>query len=378
MAYRARDGSLWFGTPAGPPGTSRRPRNEAPPPVFLSGLRIGGVPAPLPPLGIHDLADLELAPERNQVEVRFIGISFASGAGLRYQYRLAGSPAGWSEPRTERSVLLGNLAPGAYRFLFRAVTPGGVVSAAPATLSFTLPRPVWQRWWFVLLAAPTLADLAWTLHRARLSRVVQLERVRTRIAADLHDDLSSSLARISILSEVGRRRIADPEAFEATALDQIGETARELMEATADIVWAIDARRDDLDSLLARLRRFAGDLLEARGIRVAFAAPGSRRDRPAPGGPARALPDPERGAPQRRPARPRHGGRHRRHRGGRRAGGGGARRRRRLRAREGDAASSRSGHGLRNLRERAARLGGILTIDSAPGAGTRVRLSLRL
>ena len=56
-------------------------------------------------------------------------------------------------PRAERSVLLGNLAPGAYRFLFRAVTPDGVVSPAPASLAFKLLPPYWQRWWFVLLVA---------------------------------------------------------------------------------------------------------------------------------------------------------------------------------------------------------------------------------
>jgi signal transduction histidine kinase/ligand-binding sensor domain-containing protein len=380
-AYLARDGSLWFGTPA---GLARyRPeaaRSEAPPPVFLSGLRIGGVPRALPPLGTPGLDGLELAPGQDQVEVRFTGISFASGSSLRYQYRLAGAAAGWSEPRTERSVLLGNLAPGAYQFLFRAVTPGGVASATPATLAFTLLRPVWQRWWFLLLAATALAALGWGLHHAQLVRAVQLERVRTRIAADLHDDLSSSLARISILSEVGRRRIADPEALEATALDQIGETARELMEAVADIVWAIDARRDDLDSLLARIRRFAGDLLEARGVRVAFASP--------PGAAGIALrPEARRELYLILKEALHNAARHAR---AQEVGID-------VRAADGElvaevrddgvgfspgagesAESSRSGYGLRNLRERAARLGGILTIDSAPGSGTRVRLSLRL
>src|SRR5262249_25615532 len=112
-----------------------------------------------------------------------------------------------------------------------------VASAAPASLSFTLLPPFWQRWWFVLLAATAAAAVGWALHRAQVSRLLELERVRTRIAADLHDDVSSSLARISILSELGRRRLADPQ--EATILDQIGETARELIEATGDIVWAI-------------------------------------------------------------------------------------------------------------------------------------------
>jgi signal transduction histidine kinase/ligand-binding sensor domain-containing protein len=389
VAYRARDGSLWFGTPVGParylPDVAHA---EAPPPVFLSGLRIGGVPVPVPALGVRSLGALELPAGHDEVEVRFTGISFAYGAGLRYQYRLEGSAADWSEPQVERSVLLGNLAPGAYRFLVRAVTPDSVVSPVPASLSFTLPRPLWQRWWFLVLAGVATALLAWSLHHARLSRLVELERVRARIAADLHDDLSSSLSRISILSELGRRRIADPAALEATTLDQIGETARELMETIGDIVWAIDARRDDLESLLARIRRFAGDLLEARGVSVLFAAPE---------GAAGILlrPEAKRELYLVLKEAIHNAARHARAREvrievaaargelvaevrddgvGFAAGspeGGGA-------AGAAGAASGNHGHGLRNLRTRAVKLGANLSVDSAPGAGTRVRLSLRL
>ncbi len=392
VAYRARDGSLWFGTPAGPARyLPDVPHAEAPPPVFLSGLRIGGVPVAIPALGVQSLGALELPAGHDEVEVRFTGISFAYGAGLRYQYRLEGAAADWSEPQTERSVLLGNLAPGAYRFLFRAVTPDSVVSPVPASLSFTLPRPLWQRWWFLALAGVATALLAWSLHHARLSRLVELERVRARIAADLHDDLSSSLSRISILSELGRRRIADPAALEATTLDQIGETARELMETTGDIVWAIDARRDDLESLLARIRRFAGDLLEARGVSVLFASPA--------GAAAISLrPEAKRELYLVLKEAIHNAARH----------AGAKEVRIEVAAARGDlvaevrddgvgfaagspaevgtvgaggavgAPSGNHGHGLRNLRSRAVKLGANLSVDSAPGAGTRVRLSLRL
>jgi signal transduction histidine kinase len=386
VAYRAHDGSLWFGTPAGPARyLPDVPHAEAPPPVFLSGLRIGGVPLAIPALGVQSLGALELPAGHDEVEVRFTGISFAYGAGLRYQYRLEGSAADWSEPQVERSVLLGNLAPGAYRFLVRAVTPDSVVSPVPASLSFTLPRPLWQRWWFLALAATATALLAWALHHARLSRLVELERVRARIAADLHDDLSSSLSRISILSELGRRRIADPAALEATMLDQIGETARELMETIGDIVWAIDARRDDLESLLARIRRFAGDLLEARGVSVLFAAPA--------GAAAISLrPEAKRELYLVLKEAIHNAARHARAsevrievaavRGelvaevrddgvGFAAGGPAA-------VGAVGAANGNHGHGLRNLRARAVKLGANLSVDSAPGAGTRVRLSLRL
>lgn len=386
VAYRARDGSLWFGTPVGPARyLPDVPHAEAPPPVFLSGLRIGGVPVPVPALGVQSLGALELPAGHDEVEVRFTGISFAYGAGLRYQYRLEGSAADWSEPQVERSVLLGNLAPGAYRFLVRAVTPDSVVSPVPASLSFTLPRPLWQRWWFLALAGVATALLAWSLHHARLSRLVEVERVRARIAADLHDDLSSSLSRISILSELGRRRIADPAALEATTLDQIGETARELMETIGDIVWAIDARRDDLESLLARIRRFAGDLLEARGVSVLFAAPEGAAG-------ISLRPETKRELYLVLKEAIHNAARHARAREVRIEV---AAARGELVAEVRDdgvgfaagspeavgtvgAASGNHGHGLRNLRTRAVKLGANLSVDSAPGAGTRVRLSLRL
>ena len=380
VAYRARDGSLWFGTAAGPSRYLPEVlRSEAPPPVYLGDLRIGGERVPLPPLGERDAAGFELPAERSPIEVHFIGVSFAYGNGLRFQYRLLGSAAGWSEPRAERSVLLGNLAPGDYRLLIRAVTPDHVVSPVPAALSFTVLRPVWQRWWFVLLAAVAAAALGWALHRAQVARIVELERVRTRIAADLHDDMSSSLSRISILSELARRRVADPQAPEATLLDQIGETARELMEATGDIVWAIDARRDDLESLLVRIRRFAGDLLEGRGVSVLFAAPPQAAE-------ISLRPEAKRELYLVLKEALHNAARHAHAKEVRievaQSGGelvaevcddgvgfapGGP-----------DVGGARTGHGLRNLRARAAKLGAKLAIDSAPGAGTRVRLSLRL
>jgi signal transduction histidine kinase len=271
--FRDRRGAIWLGTTT---GLSRLlPAAEPPsrpPPVLITALRIGGVARPLAETGEVAVAGLELRPNERDVQIEFVGLSFAAGERLRYQYRLEGGNAEWSPPREERTLALANLAPGRYRFAVRAVTADGLMSRHPATIDFRLLPPFWRRGWFVLLIGAAAASLAFAFHRQRLARLLAVERVRTRIATDLHDDLGASLSRISILSEVASRQLAGREE-PSGRLGEIADTARDLVDATADIVWSIDPRRDDLHSLLTRLRRFAGELLEARGIEWSLAEP---------------------------------------------------------------------------------------------------------
>lgn len=130
-------------------------------------------------------------------------------------------------------------------------------------------------WWITLtlVAAGAVAIFGGVyLYRNRLGQLVEIERVRRAIARDLHDDLGSSLSRISILTEVAKRKQKSGEDI-GELLDQVGSSARELIDALSDSIWAIDPKRDDLKSFATRLRRFAGDLLEAQGIRCEIVLP---------------------------------------------------------------------------------------------------------
>jgi signal transduction histidine kinase len=233
---------------------------------------------------------------------------------------------------------------------------------------------VWARLWFRALVAAALMALAAAAYRARVASLLAMERVRTRIAADLHDDLGSTVSRMAILSEVAKRQVEATHAEAARVLEEIGTSARELLDTTGDIVWAIDPRRDDVASLVARVREFGAGLLEPKGIAWDFQASPE----------AEALRfDPE----QRRQlllifkealhnivrhARctaasvsiaTRHG---------------------RLQAEIRDDGRgfqeepAGTGHGLGSMRARAVQVGGELRIHSQPGAGTRLTLDVPL
>jgi signal transduction histidine kinase/ligand-binding sensor domain-containing protein len=273
-ALRDRDGAIWFGTAGGVSRLVPQPDSPSePPPVWIDGLRIRGVPRSLPHLGQPEVAGLELGPDQNQLEIDFFGLGFAPGGPLRYQYTLAGGDRGWNPPTRERTVHYSRLAPGEYRFLVRAVTADGTVSAAPASVAFRVLPPLWQRRWFQGLLAAAAAAAAYAAHTLRLRRLLGVERVRTRIASDLHDDLGSSLSQIAVLSEVARLRVATGDGAEtASSLERIGGLSRASIDALGDIVWAIDPHKDTLLDLTQRLRRLVGDVMEPTGLTFSFQA----------------------------------------------------------------------------------------------------------
>ena len=159
------------------------------------------------------------------------------------------------------------MAPGSYRFLVRAVSPDGLFSEKPAAITFRILPPLWQRWWVLTLALLITASMIYALYRYRIAQLLKVERVRTRIATDLHDDIGASLSRMAILSEVVKQQTAGGNGNQSTGLlTEIADSARGLVDSMSDIVWSIDPRRDDLQSLVRRLRQFASDVLEAREI----------------------------------------------------------------------------------------------------------------
>jgi ligand-binding sensor domain-containing protein/two-component sensor histidine kinase len=274
-AFRDRSGALWFGTLTGISRFTSSPQGaQGPPTAWLGGLRIRGVPQPLQLLGQPHVSIGTLAPHQNQVEIDYFGLSPSPGESLTYQYQLEGPQSAWSAPTPERRVNYAELAPGSYRFLVRAVNADRTSSRVPASVTFTILPPVWKRAWFVGTVIVLAIASGYSVHRYRVRRLFEMERLRTRIASDLHDDVGSSLTQISMLSEIVRTRLANPAAQIADPLARIGTLSRESVDSMSDIVWAIDPVRDMPAHLLQRMRRVANEILGSGGVQLHFASSG--------------------------------------------------------------------------------------------------------
>jgi len=275
-ALRDASGNLWFATTQGlsrlTPVADRPPTI---PSVLVTELQAGRDRYPVSQAGERVISRIELQPSFNQLQVRFVGFNNEPEERLLYSYELEGAAAGWQTPARAHELNFPGLPSGSYRLLVKAVNSEGQESASPAEVDFTVLPPFWRRWWFETLALAALAGLVVALHRYRVAQAVSLERMRTAIATDLHDDIGASLSQIAILSEVARMDQNGGPAQPNDRLERVATLARELADSMSDIVWSIRAEPEGVDALMRRMREFAIDLLESQAIAFELRAPQS-------------------------------------------------------------------------------------------------------
>ncbi len=275
---RTADGRLWFPTAKGLVSIdpSKVVTNQLMPPVVIERLIVDdrviwqtAAEKLLPRIG----------PGRHRYEFLFAGLSFVAPEKVRFKYRLDDLEPTWIDAGSTRSAHFTYIPPGKHFFHVIACNNDGVWNNKGAEFAFIVLPYFWETWWFrVLGAAITLGiggGIVWLDGRRRMERLQRqqaLERERSRIAQDIHDDLGASLTRISMLSESARGELENSTQV-GEYLNQIYHTARELTRAMSEIVWAINPQRDSLESLAAYLEKFAQDFLRTAQIRCRLDMP---------------------------------------------------------------------------------------------------------
>ncbi len=239
------------------------------------------------------------------------------------------------------------------------------------SLAFALALALWSR--FRLARKANAAILAAQDKLVSSEKQREAEQVRTRIARDVHDQLGSDLTKLSMLgSEVIASLKDDPAAVPELVAD-IDRIASEAGRSLSDIVWAVDPAHDTLTGLMDRSRQFCERMLKDCGATYTIDCIVEGRDRAIDPATKRDLYLILREAVNNTV---KYAEAHCIHVTF-------VARERVIRLEVKDdgkgfnpASAMRKGRGLRNLKERAERLGGRLVIASEPEGGTLVRLEV--
>ncbi|MEY4388090.1 MAG: hypothetical protein RLY20_3373 [Verrucomicrobiota bacterium] len=280
-AIRTAAGKLWFPTIAGLVGIdpAQLHRNTNPPPVLIEAVWLDGRPLLTNSVRTTLPAEIVVPPNAERLEFQFTSLNLsASGNRDRtlFRYQLEGHETHWSPPSPSREATFTKLQHGDYRFRMVACNEDGVWNETGVSLAVRVLPPFWRTWWFLTLCVlAVLGAVAGTVHfisTQRLKRELSLlrqkealERERSRIARDLHDQLGANLTRVSLLSELVESDKAEPAEVEQHAL-QISKTASETQRALDEIVWAANPANDTLEGLANYLCKYAHEFLTTAGL----------------------------------------------------------------------------------------------------------------
>ncbi|HEX5431950.1 MAG TPA: two-component regulator propeller domain-containing protein [Bryobacteraceae bacterium] len=191
---RNSDGSLWFPTNRGiavyQPNAPRRP--ALPPMTHIVEMMADGRPV--------DWTDSpRLSPNSGPQQIRYTAIHLSAPYRVQYSYKLDGLDSNWVRAGGRRSVNYSGLRHGHYRFQVKAELPNGASNLA--SFEFTLLPHYYETAWFRALSGMLLGTMVWGIYRMRVrsvsARFASVLEERTRLAREVHDTLSQAFVGIA-------------------------------------------------------------------------------------------------------------------------------------------------------------------------------------
>lgn len=220
---------------------------------------------------------LRLPPLVRDISIEFAALTLTDPRSTRFQYRLEGHDSDWQVAVDRRLATYTNLAPGHYRFHVKAANNSGLWNEEGAQFEFSIEPAFYQRSWFRIACAILLAALAWggfqlRLHMRLRRMQQQLEATlearvaeRTRIARDLHDTLLQRfhglLLQFQAASNLLPERPRESKQVLTLAIDQVAEAITE----GRDTVKELRSSESDGSDLADALRTLAQQLADQTG-----------------------------------------------------------------------------------------------------------------
>lgn len=213
---------------------------------------------------------------QNNITIQAGTIDFIAKEKSKIRYKLEPADATWRMADRDFVINYSGLAPGNYTFTATAADSNNEWSSNYTVLHILIAKPWWQTWWFRILSLTAVAALLFFIIRAfytgklkqqklQLEKKQLLEKERTRIATDMHDDLGAGLSRIRFLSENIDMKQQLQQPIEED-IDKIKTYSHEMIDKMGEIVWALNEKNDSLQDLVAYVRSYTMEYLSQNNI----------------------------------------------------------------------------------------------------------------
>jgi signal transduction histidine kinase/ligand-binding sensor domain-containing protein len=251
------EGKLWLTTSSGVATIDSRhiEKNVLPPPVVIERVIADNREAPIG-------REMRFPPLTQNLQIDYAGLSLVVPRKVQFRYRLEGYDKEWQNAGTRRQAFYTNLEPGGYRFRVLAANNDGVWNQDGASIDFSILPAFYQTRLFELLCFAAAAAIAWSLYRLRLRQMQAAwqtrfeERLaeRTRLAQDLHDELLQNAMGVSLQLEATDSLIEETHAAKRHLLHAL-DLSRALMQQGREVLRDLRAKSRDAADITRVLSR---------------------------------------------------------------------------------------------------------------------------
>ncbi len=205
--------------------------------------------------------------DQNFFTIEFSALDYTNPGDNQYAHYLEGLEKDWLYTDANlRMAYYTNLQPGEFIFHVKGANNEGIWNNSGKTLRVEILPPLWKTWWFILLSVLTIGGVVSYVIYLRVRHLLAIEKIKVRLAADLHDNVGAGLTEIAIMSELASVQIKNTPEQAIEQVSSISETARQLVDSMSDIVWFVNPNRDSLHDLVIRLKDSFGELLSSMNI----------------------------------------------------------------------------------------------------------------
>lgn len=276
--WKMQDGRIWFSTIHGlivlDPNNLTLPLPPAP--VVVEEMIVNGTSR-----SPNDGAPLPRG--ANNISFRYTALSYRSPTRITFRYRLDGFDKDWVDAGTRHEAFYTNLAPGKYRFRVEARNVDERVSEAPAPIDFTLRPRIYQARWFLPVCLAVAAAAGWFAYRWRVrwieARLQAIAIERSRIARELHDTLMQGFSGVTMEMQALLMRL--PPSENRDTLDEIINDAGMCLREARRSIGGLRSTSGQESGLAASIAQTARQLTDSTDARLKLALPQSPSRLPA-------------------------------------------------------------------------------------------------
>jgi ligand-binding sensor domain-containing protein len=249
--------------------------NENIPAVLITSFKVFDNPI-YPGKAAFSLDKIILSYFQNYFSLEFASLDYTNPAENKYAYKLEGFDNEWIYSGKRRFASYTNLDPGEYLFRVKGSNNNGIWNEKGSSLKILITPPFWRTWWFIAISTLLVIMLTYLIYKYRINKLLEIERLKNRLASDLHDDIASNLSSIAMFSQIVHdegKKTNTVTPMMNQLIEKITSMSQDSVASIRDIIWAIDPKPETIFDLFIRVQDTFITHCRAKGINFTLNIP---------------------------------------------------------------------------------------------------------